>query len=159
MAISIHSASSVLAFGLVACIASQPAPAATASASFGVSATVQASCGVSFRPDPAATTGVTSAVSVTCSHAVSYNVSVSPGRSTTPTLVPLETEGPDPAVVRSARLPIWANSPNGHTISKNTAIETENGSAQWLPIDAQTVETRSLASPANAGLIVVTVTY
>jgi len=57
MAISIHSASSVLAFGLVACIASQPAPAATASASFGVSATVQASCGVSFRPDPAATTG------------------------------------------------------------------------------------------------------
>jgi len=62
-------------------------------------------------------------------------------------------------VVRSARLPIWANSPNGHTISKNTAIETENGSAQWLPIDAQTVETRSLASPANAGLIVVTVTY
>jgi hypothetical protein len=153
-AMSMHRISSVLALGLLASsFGSGPAVAATAVASFGVTATVQASCRASLMPDRAATMGAASAASVACSHPVSYTVSVSAERSAGTTPVSLETGVFDPSVARSA------NSLNRHPVSTNKAIDTEDDSTQDLTIAGRTAESRSWTSSANTGSIVVTVTY
>ena len=91
-----HPVLSVFGVGLVACcFGSRPAIAATAAASFGVSAIVQESCRVSFPPDRIATTSAESAVSVTCTHPVSYSVRVTAERSIRPTVVAPAAGGPD----------------------------------------------------------------
>lgn len=157
---STYPASSFFALGLLAsCFGSRPAVAATAVASFSVTATVQASCLASLRPDHAATISATSAVSVTCAHPVSYDVSVTTERSARPLLVLTEPWVPEPAVARSAQRPSLANSLNSHPVSTDTAIDIENGSAQVPDLQGRTAGWRSWASPANVGLIVVTVTY
>src|SRR4249920_3324375 len=103
---SIRRISSVFALGLLAyCFGSGRATAATAAASFGVTATVQASCLASLRPDHAGTTSATSAVSVACSHPVSYDVRVFAERSARPPLISMVRAGSDRAVAWWAQLP------------------------------------------------------
>src|SRR5947209_4086661 len=104
---SMHRISAVLALGLLAsCFAPEQAVAATAVASFGVSAIVEGSCRASLRPD--ATMTAASAVSVACSQGVSYHVSVSAERFTTPILV-LESGLPKSAVAPPAQRLPWVN--------------------------------------------------
>ena len=67
---------------MVSCLASRPASSATASASFGVSVTVLASCTVSastMELAAQADRNTTEAVSVTCSHPIPYSISLSAG--------------------------------------------------------------------------------
>ncbi len=76
---------SVFAVGILASgLALKSASAATASASLGVSATVQASCRASatrmaLRISPGAAATSPSNLSVTCSHSIPYTVSLSAG--------------------------------------------------------------------------------
>lgn len=82
---SMRFALSIFALGILASgLALRTAAATTASASFGVTATVQASCrtttnAIAFRTFAAAVVNTTSPVSVTCSNSVPYNVSLSAG--------------------------------------------------------------------------------
>src|SRR4051812_27776494 len=124
---SMHRISAVLALGLLAsCFASEQAFAATAAASFGVSAIVQGSCRASLSPDRA-TIAATSAVSVTCSHAVSYHVSVAAERFTAPNLVPLGRGLPKSAVAPPAQLLPWVNPQDGSL----QALDLHGWAARW----------------------------
>ena len=80
---SVKSASSALVPGLlVLCLPSRPALPATPTASFGVSAIVQATCvvsasGVKFGTYAEAMAKATSTVSIHCTNSTSYNIGVS----------------------------------------------------------------------------------
>ena len=81
---STRSALTIFALGFLAFGATLMAAATTASASFGVTVTVQASCrtttnAMAFKTYAAAALNPTPPVSVTCSNSVPYSVSVTPG--------------------------------------------------------------------------------
>lgn len=160
MATPIHSAPSVLVLCLVACcVGSRPALSATASASFGVSMTVEASCQASFGTDRAASPGAISPVSVVCNHPVPYYVSVGMEQSIRRTLPALETQGLGPAGARFGPLPTFASSANWDRAGSNFVAGTDRRSAQALTVHGGTVGSQHPASPANPERIFVTVIY
>ena len=146
-------------------LASTPAVAATATTTFGVSATVQATCLVSATALAFGTyTGVvansTSAVSVTCTNTTPYNVGLSAGLATGATVSARKMTGPASALLGysmysdSARTVNW-----GQTIGTDTVAGTGNGSAQAITVYGQAAAGQYVAPGAYADTITATVTY
>jgi spore coat protein U-like protein len=97
--------SAVVLVSMVSGLASRPALAATATTTFGVNATVQATCLVSatamaFGTYTGAVATSTSAVSVTCTNTTPYNVGLSAGLATGATVTTRSMTGPAAALLR-----------------------------------------------------------
>ena len=152
---------SFLALGL----ASRPAVAATVTTTFGVTATVQATCLVSATAMAFGTyTGVvansTSTVSVTCTNTTPYNVGLSAGLATGATVIARKMTGPASALLGYALFSDAARTVNwGQTVGTDTVTGTGNGSAQAITVYGQTAATQFVAPGAYTDTITATVTY
>jgi spore coat protein U-like protein len=148
-----------LGFGATSAIA------ATATTTFGVSATVQATCLVSATPLAFGTyTGVvansTSTVSVTCTNTTPYNIGFSAGLATGATVTTRKMTGPAAALLSYAMFSDAARTLNwGGTIGTDTVAGVGNGSAQALTVYGQTAAGQYVAPGAYADTITATITY
>ena len=122
------------ALGLMALgLAPTSAVAATATTTFGVSATVQATCLISATPMAFGTyTGVvansTSTVTVTCTNTTTYNVGLNPGLATGATVTTRKMTGPASALLSYGLFSDSAHSVNwGQTVGTDTVAGTGNG--------------------------------
>jgi spore coat protein U-like protein len=152
---------SFLTLGLV----SRPAFAATATTTFGVNATVQATCLVSatamaFGTYTGAVATSTSAVSVTCTNTTPYNVGLSAGLATGATVTTRSMTGPASALLGYALFSDSARTVNwGQTIATDTVTGTGNGSAQAITVYGQAAAAQYVAPGSYADTITATVTY
>ncbi len=141
------------------------AGASTATTTFAVSATVQATCLVAATPLAFGTyTGVaastTSTVSVTCTNTTPYNVGLSAGLATGATVTTRKMTGPASAVLSYAMYQDSARSINwGATVGTDTVTGTGNGSAQAITIYGQLPAGQYVAPGAYSDTITATVTY
>jgi len=150
-----------LALGLVP----QPAAAATANTSFGVSATVQASCLVSVSEITSGTyaraaVNAIPSVSVSCTNAAPYNVGLSTGLAPGATVVARRMSGPGAALLGYALASRSTGIANqGQAVDSDTVAMTGNRSAQMLSIHGQNSAGQYEAAGVYADTVVVTVTY
>jgi len=153
---------SILALGL----ASTPANAVTTvTTTFGVSATVQATCLVSATALAFGTyTGVvansTSTVSVTCTNTTPYNVGLSAGLATGATVTARKMTGPASALLNYSMFSDSSRTVNwGQTVGTDTVAGSGNGSAQAITVYGQTAAGQYVAPGAYSDTITATVTY
>jgi spore coat protein U-like protein len=150
-----------LALGL----APLPALAATATTTFAVTATVQATCLVAATPMAFGIyTGVistsTSIVSVTCTNTTPYNVGLSAGLATGATVTTRSMTGTASALLGYALFSDSARTVNwGLTIGTNTVTGTGNGAAQPITVYGQVPAAQFVAPGAYSDTITATVTY
>jgi spore coat protein U-like protein len=150
-----------LVLGLVA----KPAAAATATTTFGVTATVQSNCLVSatalaFGTYTGALATSTSTVSVTCTNTTPYNVGLSAGLATGATVTTRQMTGPASALLTYAMFSNSTRTTNwGQTIGTDTVTGTGNGAAQALTVYGQVTAGQFVAPGAYTDTITATVTY
>jgi len=150
---------------LVLGLAIKPAAAATATTTFGVTATVQSTCLVSatsmaFGTYTGAVATSTSAVSVTCTNTTPYNVGLSAGLSTGATVTTRQMTGPASALLGYALFSNAGHTVNwGQTIGTDTVTGTGNGAAQALTVFGQVTAGQFVAPGAYTDTITATVTY
>jgi spore coat protein U-like protein len=150
-----------LALGL----GSKAADAATATTTFAVSATVQATCLVSASPMSfgnysGAVVNTTSTVSVTCTNTTGYNVGLSAGLATNATVTTRQMTGPSSAVLGYSLFSDSSRSVNwGSTVGVDTVVGTGNGSAQSLTVYGQTAAGQYVTPGSYTDTITATVTY
>ncbi len=159
----------ILSAAALGCMALALAPgsalAATATTTFAVSATVQATCLVSATPMAFGTyTGAvaasTSTVSVTCTNTTPYNVGLSAGNAAGATVTTRKMSGPNAAVLAYALTSDSAHSVNwGQTVGTDTVAGTGSGSAQALTVYGQVAAGQYVAPGAYADTITATVSY
>jgi spore coat protein U-like protein len=161
-----RSALPAVALGIVALgLATKPAVAATVTTTFGVTATVQATCLVSATPLAFGTyTGAvatsTSAVSVTCTNTTPYNVGLSAGLATGATVTTRSMTGPAAALLGYGLFSDSGHTTNwGITISTDTVTGTANGAAQPITVFGQIPAAEFIAPGAYADTITATVTF
>jgi spore coat protein U-like protein len=163
---SLKSAFSVSVLGLLmSSLAPAPAVAATASASFAVTATVEAGCQVSanamtFGTYAGVVASAASPVSVTCSNSAPYNVDLSAGMAAGATVAARTMTGPGAALLGYA----LSSNPRGivnwgQTVGRDTVTGSGNGTAEALSVHDQIAAGRYFAAGAHADSITVTVTY
>jgi spore coat protein U-like protein len=155
-----------VALGIVVLgLSTKPAVAATVTTTFGVTATVQATCLVSATPLAFGTyTGAvatsTSAVSVTCTNTTSYNVGLSAGLATGATVTTRQMTGPASALLGYALFSDAARTVNwGQTIGTDTVTGTGNGIAQAITVYGQATAGQFVAPGSYTDTITATVTY
>ncbi len=163
---SIKFAAPAVVLGCVALgLAPTLATGATATTTFAVTATVQATCVVSATPMAfgtytAAAASSTSTVSVTCTNTTPYNVGLNAGSAAGATVTTRSMTGPGSALLGyslfsdSARIVNW-----GQTIGTDTVTGAGNGSAQALTVYGQVAAGQYLAPGAYTDTITATVTY
>lgn len=143
----------------------QPASAATATTTFQVTATVQATCLINANPLAFGTyTGTqadaTSTLSVTCTNTTPYNVGLDAGTATGATVTTRRMTGPSAALLNyalfsdSARTVTW-----GNTVGTNTVTGTGNGNAQTLTVYGRVAAGQFVAPGAYADTITATITF
>ena len=154
----------VFAFGfLVSGLALSPALAATATATFTVSATVVSGCQATpntqgFNSYAAATANATSAISVTCTRPTPYEVSLSTE------VVPDHSATIAKATGSGSALPAGAqpSSPQ-HTISRSRTIDAGtaagSGSPEWRAVVDRAAEAENLSPGDYPDAIMVSITY
>lgn len=163
---SIKSAVYGLALGLLALgLGSRTASAATATTTFAVSATVQATCLVSATPMAFGTyTGAvvnsTSTISVTCTNTTTYNVGLSAGLASGATVTTRQMAGPSSALLNYALFSDSSRSVNwGQTVNTDTVAGTGNGGAQALTVYGQAAAGQYVTPGTYGDTITATVTY
>lgn len=163
---SLKTALPTVALALLALgVASRPALAATITTTFGVTATVQATCLVSATPLAFGTyTGIaaasTGSVSVTCTNTTLYNVGLSAGLATGVTVTTRKMTGPSSALLSYAMFSDAARTVNwGQTVGTDTVAGSGNGSAQVLTVYGQVSSGQFVAPGAYSDTITATVTY
>jgi spore coat protein U-like protein len=157
---------SVMALGVLALgLALRPALAATATASFTVSATVVSGCQAtpntqSFKSYTAATANATSTISVTCDRPTPYVVSLDS------TVAPSESATIGKVTGSGSALPGGAqpSSPQhtinrARTISTGTAAGASSGSPQYSAVLELARKAENLAPGAYPDAIMVSITY
>lgn len=162
---SVRDALPVFVLGLlISTLTLNSANAATASASFGVSATVQATCRASaMRTSWIFTGGQTntkSPVSVTCSNGAGYNVNLNAGMGLGANLVLREMAGAGTAllgnVLKSRRADIVSRD---QRVSMDTGDSVGNRIDQTLPDHQRIAAGQRVPIGAYMDTIIVTVTY
>jgi len=146
-----------------------PAPraavAATASASFAVTATVQAGCRVSassmgLGTYTGAAMNAAPAVAVNCTLPTPYNVGLSAEMASGATVATREMTGPGAALLGYALASNSQRAVNrGQILGTGTVAGTGNGSAQGLWVPGQISAGQFAAAGGYADTITVTVTY
>jgi spore coat protein U-like protein len=150
---------------LVLGLATKPAFAATATTTFGVTATVQSTCLVSatalaFGTYTGALATSTSTVSVTCTNTTPYNVGLSAGLATGATVTTRQMTGPASALLNYAMFSNSTRTTNwGQTTGTDTVTGTGNGAAQALTVYGQVTAGQFVAPGAYTDTITATVTY
>jgi spore coat protein U-like protein len=150
---------------LVLNLATQPVGAATVTTTFGVTATVQATCLVSatslaFGTYTGAVATSTSAVSVTCTNTTPYNVGLSAGLATGATVTARKMTGPASALLDYALFSDAARTVNwGQTIGTDTVTGTGNGAAQAITVYGQATAGQFVAPGSYTDTITATITY
>ena len=147
---------------VLACI---PAAATTASASFGVSVTVQAACTVSVFPShfgaySGAIQNAASSVSINCSNSIPYNVVLNAGLAPGATASTRQMIGPGSAQLGYVQ---ESNSPGGQnrggTVGTDTVSGTRNSLQQSPASYGQVPAGQRVTLGTYSDLITVTVTY
>jgi spore coat protein U-like protein len=163
---SMKSALFALALGLLASgLATRPAIAATPTASFGVSATVQATCAVAASPlvfggHARSMENGTSALLVTCTHPTLYNIGLTASPTNGISVTPLRMGGSGSALLSYTLV----SNPRGIVTSDQMAgraatFATGPGSGRMLAVNEQTPEGQDVASAAFGDTITVTIIY
>jgi spore coat protein U domain-containing protein, fimbrial subunit CupE1/2/3/6 len=142
-----------------------PAFAATATTTFQVTATVQATCLISATNLAFGTyTGVqvaqTSTISVTCTNTTPYNVGLNPGTASGATVTTRKMTGPGGALLAYALYQDAGHTINwGQTVGTDTEAGTGNGSAQALTVYGLLTAGQYVTPGAYVDTITATVTY
>jgi spore coat protein U-like protein len=137
----------------------------SATASFTVTAVVQATCLVSatnmaFGTYTGAVATSTSAVSVTCTNTTPYNIGLSAGLATGATVTTRKMTGPASATLNYALFRDSARTLNwGNTVGTDTISSTGNGSAQLSSVFGKLAVGQLVTPGAYSDTIIVTVTY
>ena len=153
---------------LATIVVARAADAATATAQFNVTITIQSNCTVQSATDLAfgsqgvITTNVDaqSTISVQCTDTTPYNIGVNAGTGAGATVAARKMTGPAAATVTysvyrdAARTLIW-----GTTIGTDTVAATGNGSAQPVTVYGRVPPQATPASGAYSDTLTVTVTY
>ena len=132
---------------------------------FGVSATVQATCVISATAMGFGTyTGLaatsTSSVSVTCTNTTAYNVALNAGTSSGATVTTRKMTGPSSATLNYSLYQDSARSVNwGVTTGTDTVTGTGNGSAQALTVYGAIPAGQYVAPGAYSDTITASVIY
>jgi len=137
----------------------------SASASFTVTAVVQATCSIVANPLAfGAYSGLlinsTSTLSVTCTNTTSYNVGLSAGTATGATVTNRSMTGPSATLLgyklfsNSGLTTNW-----GNTVGTNTLAGTGNGALQPLPIYGQLTAGQYVRPGSYTDTITATITY
>lgn len=155
-------ATAVLTLGL----ASTPASATTTvTTTFGVSATVQATClisatALSFGTYTGVVDNATSSVSVTCTNTTPYNVSLNPGTYSGATVTTRKMTGPSSATLNYSLFSNSAMTTNwGQTIGTDTVAGTGSGVAQAITVYGQIPASQYSTPGSYSDTITATVTY
>lgn len=162
---SMKSTLTAVAVAAMVSFASSHAVAATTTTTFGVTATVQATCLVAATPLAFGTyTGLaatsTSTVSVTCTNTTPYNVGLSAGLAPSAGVTTRKMTGPAAALLSYSMYTDAARSLNwGTTIATDTVPGTGNGSAQAITVYGNVPAGQFVAPGAYADTITATVTY
>jgi spore coat protein U-like protein len=139
--------------------------AATATTTFSVTATVQATCLISANPLAFGTyTGVlinaTTTLQVTCTNTTPYNVGLNAGTATGATVTTRKMTGPASATLNYALFQDSSRTINwGQTVGTDTVTGTGNGSAQTLTVYGQLSANQYPAPGSYSDTITATVTY
>jgi spore coat protein U-like protein len=153
-----------LAFLTIIC-SSRHTPAATATAAFGVSVTVQSACVASassmrFGTYNGAMVNATSTISVECTHSTPYNVGLSEGMAPGATVSSRKMTGPGSALIGYTLRPPGNELRNwGHTIGVDTVSGTGSGSAQTFSVLGRIPAGQDVQDGAYADTVTVTVSY
>jgi len=153
-------------FGALAlCLAPLSAYATTATTTFGISATVVASCGVSatalaFGNYTGAVATTSSTLTVTCSNSTAYNIGLSVGSGTNATVTTRSMTGPNSASLSyqlyqdSGYSTYW-----GQTVGTDTLAGTGTGAAQAITVYGQIPASEYVAAGSYSDTITATITY
>ena len=151
------------AFGF--CLLANSSFAATATTTFSVTATVQATCLISASTLAFGTyTGVqiaaTSTLQVTCTNTTPYNVGLNPGTATGATVTTRKMTGPASATLNYSLTQDSGHTINwGQTVGTDTVAGTGNGAAQALTVYGLLAAGQYPAPGAYSDTITATVTY
>jgi len=166
LSIQLKPALAVASLGFLALgLAPMPGVAATATTTFAVTATVQATCVVSATALPfgtytAVVANATSTVSVTCTNTTPYNVGLNAGLATGATVTTRKMTGPASALLGYSLFSDAARTVNwGQTIGTDTVTGTGNGSAQVLTVYGDVAAGQYVAPGSYTDTITATVTY
>lgn len=147
-------------------VAFTPAQASTTvTTTFGVSASVQATCLISatplaFGPYTGLAASTTSTVSVTCTNTTPYNVALSAGSATGATVSTRKMTGPASATLAYSMTQDSAHMTNwGQTVSTDTVGGTGNGSAQALTVYGLVAPGQYVAPGSYSDTITASVIY
>jgi spore coat protein U-like protein len=159
-------ASRALRFAGVACLtlAAVPVAAATATASFAVTASVQATCAISTTPLAFGTySGVqvdaTSTILVTCTNTTPYNIGLGAGTGTGATVAARKMTG------GAALLNYSLSRDSGRTLNWGTTVATDtlggtgNGAVQPVTVYGRIAAGQFVAPGSYTDTIIATVTY
>jgi spore coat protein U-like protein len=137
----------------------------TASTTFQVTATVQATCLISasnlaFGTYTGAQVQATSTISITCTSSTPYNVGLDPGTSTGASVSTRKMSGPTGSLLPYALFRDSAYSNNwGNTVGTDTEAGTGNGSVQTLTVYGQLASGQYVIPGSYVDTITATVTY
>ena len=140
-------------------------PAATATATFQVSATVQATCLISanalgFGTYTGTQTDASTTISVTCSNGTSYSVGLDAGTASGASVTTRQMGGPSGATLNYALYRDSGRSQNwGTTIGTDTTSGTGNGSAQTLTVYGRVPASQYVTAGSYSDTITATITY
>jgi spore coat protein U-like protein len=150
---------------LWAIVLAVPASAATNTATFQVTATVQAACQITatnlaFGTYAGTQTDATSTVTVTCTNTTPWNVGLSAGTAAGATVTTRKMSGPAGALLayslsqNDGRTINW-----GNTVGTDTETGVGNGAAQALTVFGRVPAAQFVAPGAYADTITATVTF
>jgi spore coat protein U-like protein len=156
----------VFALGfLVAGLALRPALAATATASFTVSATVVSGCQATpntqgFNNYAAATANAVSAISVACTQSTPYVVSLGPGVKPEESATTRKVIGSGSGIPRGAQPSLPQQAINrGRAFGAGTVAGADNSSSEWRTALERTAAEEHLAPGTYPDAIMVSITY
>ena len=154
---------SIAVIGMAA--ASVPAVASTATTTFNVTATVQATCLISannlgFGTYSGSAIATTTTMSVTCTNGTTYNVGLNAGTAAGATVTARAMTGPGAATLSYALYEDSGHSTNwGNTVGTDTKAGTGNGSAQSLTIYGNLTANQYPTPGSYSDTITATITY
>lgn len=142
-----------------------PAAASTATTTFNVTATVQATCLVSgsnlaFGTYSGSAIAMTTTLSVTCTNGTTYNVGLNAGTASGATVTTRAMTGPGSATLSYAMYQDSGHTTNwGNTVGTDTKSGSGNGSAQTLTVYGQLAASQYPSPGSYSDTITATVTY
>ena len=142
-----------------------PAMAATATATFAVTATVVATCTTSATPlafgnYTGTQTDAASAVTVTCTNTTPWTITLDPGVATGATVTARKMTGPAAALLAYSLYTDAGRTTNwGNTVAPNVVSGTGSGSAQSNPVYGRIAAGLFVAPGGYTDTITATVTY